>query len=280
MILKEKTGPFSLPGNNMFLFLSKLLPIFVYPLGLACIFLVVALMVKGHSKWLKRSVGLALAILWIGGNNWVSTSLVRSLEWQYLPPETVPEAPVIVVLSGGTETAQYPRQIVELNGAGDRIIYASWLYHQGAAPHMLLTGGYISWLGEHASSPAEEMAAVLGMLGVPEEAIWLESNSQNTYENAVFSAEILKREGIDRIILVTSAQHMPRSVALFEKQGLEVIPAPADYAVTQENWDYLWKPSFTAQIFNLLPGVGSLSATTLVLKEYLGMLVYSLRGWI
>jgi uncharacterized SAM-binding protein YcdF (DUF218 family) len=280
MILKEKTGSFSLPGNNMFLFLSKLLPLLVYPLGLACVFLVVALLVKGQSKWLKRWVGLALAILWIGGNNWVSASLVRSLEWRYLPPETVPEAQAIVVLGGATEAAQYPRQMVELNGAGDRLLYASWLYHQGAAPHLLLSGGYISWLGDNAGSPAEEMAAVLEMLGVPPEAIWLEIDSQNTYENAVFSAGILEKAGIRRIILVTSAQHMPRAVALFEKQGLDVIPAPADYAVTQENWDYLWEPSFTAQVFNLLPSVGNLSATTQVLKEYLGVMVYSLRGWI
>jgi uncharacterized SAM-binding protein YcdF (DUF218 family) len=245
---------------------------------LACIFLAIAVLVNGRSRLVKISTGIGLAILWIGGNNWLSTGLVRSLEWQYLPPEVLPEADIIIVLGGGTEAAQYPRQTVEVNGSGDRLVYASWLYHQGVASKLLLSGGYIPWLGERDSSPAEEMATILGMLGVPEDALMLETESLNTYENVLYCKEIVEREGFSRIVLVTSAQHMPRSVALFEKQGLEVIPAPTDYSVTQERWERLWEPSFTAQAFNLLPSVGNLSATTSAMKEYLGILMYSIRG--
>jgi len=54
----------------------------------------------------------------------------------------------------------------------------------------------------------------------------LENDSENTAENAFYSAEILREKNIKTIILVTSAMHMPRSVALFEAQGLNVIPAP------------------------------------------------------
>jgi uncharacterized SAM-binding protein YcdF (DUF218 family) len=169
---------------------------------------------------------------------------------------------------------------VELNGAGDRMLYASWLYHQGVAPTLLLTGSYIPWLNDNESSPAKDMGEILEMLGVPEDALWFETQSLNTHENAVRSAEVLKREGVNQILLVTSATHMPRAVRLFEKQGLEVIPAPTDYAVVQETWDRLWEPSIRVQLLNFLPDASNLSGTTTALKEYLGIIVYKLRGWI
>jgi uncharacterized SAM-binding protein YcdF (DUF218 family) len=264
----------------MFVFLSKFLPVFVYPLGLAWIFLLVALFTKGKPKWQTISLWVALALLWVGGSGWISTSLVRSLEWQYLPPEELPHAEVIVVLGGGTDSPQYPREQVELNDAADRIVYASWLYHQGAAPKLLLTGGFIPWMGEVDSSPAENMASVLALLGVPQDALILETQSLNTYENALYSRDILDSMGVDRIILVTSAQHMPRSVGLFEKQGLEVIPAPTDFSVTQASWERLWEPDLVTQVFNFFPSVSNLSATTAAMKEYLGIMVYKLRGLI
>jgi len=264
----------------MFLFLSKLLPIFIYPLGLACCLLVIALLLKQQSRWMKITISAALFTLWIGGNGWVAMALTKSLEWQYFPPEQLPKADIIVVLGGGTGPVQYPREIVELGGAADRIFYAGWLYHQGVAPRLLLTGGYLSWRGTINGSPAEDMAMILKMLGVPDDSMLLEEKSANTYENALFSKDILDREGVSQVVLVTSALHMPRSVALFENQGIEVIPAPTDYTVTQINWEKLWEFNLTQQIFYLFPTVGNLSATTSALKEYIGIWVSTLMGWI
>lgn len=222
---------------------------------------------------------MAFALLWLGGNRWVSLGLKRSLEWQYFPPETLPKVDAIVVLGGGTEAGQYPRPIVELNSAGDRVLYAGWLYHQGVAPHILLSGGYIPWMGETTSSPAEEMSVILEMLDVPDEALWLEAESRNTYENALRSKEILERKGINQIVLVTSATHMPRAVGLFEKQELIVIPAPTDYSVDQATWNHLWVPNVWIQLLNLLPSANNLSGTTTALKEYFGIIMSRLSGW-
>jgi uncharacterized SAM-binding protein YcdF (DUF218 family) len=223
---------------------------------------------------------MALVVLWIGGIEPVSVALVRSLEWQYFPPEVLPSAEMIIVLGGGTASPDYPRGFVELGAAADRVLYAGWLYHQGAASKVLLTGGYIPWMGDLEGSPAENMSVILGLLGVPQEALLLETESMNTYENALFSKEILDREGVNRIILVTSAQHMPRSVAIFKKLNVEIFPAPVDYTVTEMDWERLWEPRLTTQIFNFLPTVGNLSATTNAIKEYLGMMVYKWKGWI
>jgi len=145
---------------------------------------------------------------------------------------------------------------------------------------LLITGGNISWMGSGSLTPAEEMASILMMLRVPQDVVWLETKSRNTYENALYSQEILAQKGIKRIILVTSAQHMPRSVGLFEKQGLEVIPAPTDYSVTERGWTHLWEPDLITQVFNLLPKVGNLAATTSVMKEYFAILIYRMTGGI
>lgn len=263
----------------MFLFLSKLLPIFIYPLGLAVILLVAALLLRRAHRWGRICLLASLGILLIASNAWVPATLRRYLEWQYLPLESYPQTEVIVVLGGSTASAQHPRQIVEISGAGNRLLYAAHLYHDEAASKLLLTGGYIDWMNER-EPPAKDMAEILGILGVPESALWYESESRNTYENALFTRRILTEKGIDRIILVTSAMHMPRAVALFEKQGFEVIPAPADYNITQADWNRLWQPSLTTQLFNLLPSVGNLNDTTSTLKEYLGILIYRLRGWL
>ncbi len=262
----------------MFIFLSKLLPNFVYPLGLVCIFIILALILYRKPAWQRLVLVLALVVIWLGSTRWIALGMVRSLEWRYLPMTQMPSADAIVLLGGGTESAEHPRQTVELNSSGDRVLYAAWLYKQGKAPHILLSGGLIDWL-DTGSTPAEDMAVILDMMGVPKEALWLESTSRNTYENAVNSRKFLNEKGINRIILVTSALHMPRSVDLFKHQGFDVIPAPTDYSVTQATWQRLTDPNLATQLLNLMPSIDNLSSVTRALKEYLGMLVYRLRGW-
>ena len=264
---------------TLFIFLSKFLPPLVYPLGLTCILILAALLLARRQAWMRAALVLALALLLVGGNSWVSLGLARSLEWRYLPSGELPKADAIVVLGGGTQPKSPPRPMVEVNGAGDRVLYGGLLYKQGKAEHILLSGGGIDWLSGEASA-AQEMASLLELMGVPKQALWLESKSQNTYENALYSREILEPLGIHRILLVTSAWHMPRSVALYERQGFVVIPAPVDFHVTQEGWDQRLHAGLPAQLLRLLPGVENLSLTTLILKEYLGMFVYHLRGWL
>jgi uncharacterized SAM-binding protein YcdF (DUF218 family) len=238
------------------------------------------LFLRQHPRLKTGLLVASLLVLVLGSNRWVSYGLARSLEWQYLPPTDLPQAEVIVVLGGGTESAQYPRPSVEVNAAGDRVLHAARLYRQGKAPAILVSGGNIVWLGGRSMTPAEEMADLLAMLAVPPNAIWLQPGSQNTQEDAAYSAQLLKEKGIQRVLLVTSAMHMPRSVALFRHLGIDVIPAPADYTITQAGWDSLFSPDPQALLVNMLPNASSLSLTTNALKEYLGLFVYGLRGWL
>lgn len=264
----------------MFIFLSKFIPNFVYPLGLIFLLIGLALLLRRWKRIQTTAIILALVLILLGGNRWLSFWLARSLEWRYLPLNPVPQADVIVVLGGGTESEQYPRPMVETNSAGDRVLYAARLYKEGKAPHLLLSGGNISWLDGRMMTPAAEMSDLLALMDIPQEAIWLQPKSQNTHEDALYCSQIIKGMGLKRVLLVTSAQHMPRSMALFQHQGIDVIPAPVDYTVTQPGWDNLFSPDLQTVAVNIIPNVSSLSLTTSVLKEYLGIWVYHLRGWL
>ncbi|MDI6693416.1 MAG: YdcF family protein [Anaerolineales bacterium] len=261
----------------MFVFLSKLLPLLIYPLGLACIFIFLALTLRRANRQ-RVALIAALLCLWLGGNRWVAMSLARSLEQRYLPPDSTPHAEAIVLLGGGTETWDVPRPMTEISSAGDRILYAASLYRQGAAPYILVSGGLLDW-NRLPTTPAEDMTALLTFMGVPAEAIWQQNASRNTYEDAMYCARILREKGIQRILLVTSAAHMPRSVHLFEAQGLEVLPAPVDYTITDSEWRNEWRAGPRAWLIGLIPSADHLATTTRMLKEYLGMFIYDLRGW-
>jgi uncharacterized SAM-binding protein YcdF (DUF218 family) len=262
----------------MFLFLSKLLPLFIYPLGLACLLLLLALATLWKRRWLSAlSILLALAVLLAGGNGWVATQLTQSLEWQNLP-ESLPNADAIVVLGGSVKPEIPPRPWIDLSEEGDRSLYGAQLYRQGKAPLVILSGGRIDWKGGGPPESAD-MAKLVEALGVPAQAIVQDPTSLNTYENAVNVRQILEARGLRRVLLVTSAMHMPRSLQIFAKQGIEAIAAPTDFRVTRQE---LREPNSSPQaiVLNLLPDADRLQQTTRAIKEYIGTVVYRLRGWL
>jgi uncharacterized SAM-binding protein YcdF (DUF218 family) len=260
-------------------FLSKFLPLFIYPLGLTFILMAIAIVIFWrYPKWSAISLIGALTILLLASNGWISQELARSLEWQYLPTNEMPNAEAIVVLGGGVKPASYPRPWIELNEAGDRVIYGAKLYREGKAPWLILSGGRIDWK-EGGSSEAADMAELAQTMGVPSAAILQDPKSVNTYENAVNVRKILESKGIKgKVLLVTSALHIPRSMLIFKNQKIEAIPAPTDFLVTKgeleesQNWQMF--------LLNLVPNAHSLDRTTKALKEYVGLIVYSLLGWL
>lgn len=262
---------------TVFVFLSKFLPLFIFPLGLVCLILVPAFFWRRGRRILLL---IALLILWLASNRYVAYALVRSLESHYAPPAEAHRAGAIVILGGGTRGSDSPRPMTEINEAGDRLLYGASLYHEGAAPIILVTGGSIEWLTPEGIGPeANDMSALMALLGIPRDALRLEAESRNTYENALFSQQMLADEGIEDILLVTSAMHMPRSVPLFEAQGLHVTPAPTDYLVSDAEWRHLWEGGPMVTLINLLPNAEYLAYTTRALKEYIGIAVYNLQGW-
>lgn len=263
----------------MFLFLSKILPLFVYPLGLACVLMVVALGLRWRRSRLDWVPVLgALLVLLIASNPWVSGALARSLEWRYLPDGELPEAEAIVLLGGATRPADPPRPMVDVTEAGDRVFYAAKLYKDGKAPLIIATGGRVNWMGG-GTPEAMDMKQLLEFMGVPSEAIILEPEALNTYQNAVNTRQILAQRGINQVLLVTTALHIPRSLAIFKRQQIEAIPAPTDFSQAQRDRQSR-NESPQSVLYGLLPDLEALNITTKTIKEYIGIVVYRLRGWL
>ncbi|HEY9800923.1 MAG TPA: YdcF family protein [Leptolyngbyaceae cyanobacterium] len=263
----------------MFLYLSKLLPLFFYPLGLASVGLVVALVtLRKRPRIATTAIALSLIVLFLSSNAWVAKYLVRSLEWQNIPPAQLPNAEAIVVLGGATKSPTPPRTTPDLSEQGDRVIYAAQLYRQNKAPFIVLSGGRIDWRGS-GSPESADMANILTSLGIPAEALIQEPDSLNTYQNAVNVKKILESRRIGKVLLVTSALHMPRSLKIFQRQGMDVIPAPTDFLVSEGDLQELGNTP-KAAILNLLPDTYNLNIFTNALKEYIGIFIYWLRGWL
>ncbi len=263
----------------MFLYLSKLLPLFFYPLGLACVILVVALLtIWKRPRTAAFCIAFALLILLGTSNAWVSRYLVRSLEWQNIPSTQLPTAEAIVVLGGATRSAFLPRPTVDLSESGDRVIYAAQLYRQKKAPFIILSGGRIEWFGK-GTPESQDMAAILSSIGIPAQALIQEPDSLTTYQNAVNVKKILESRGIKKVLLITSAIHMPRSLLIFQKQNIDVIPAPTDFLVSYGELQELTSTPKSA-ILNLIPDTTNIDQFTSALKEYIGIVVYRLRGWL
>lgn len=135
------------------------------------------------------------------------------------------EAGAIVVLGGGREMADpawgadQPSHI-----ALERLRYAARLAKASGLP-ILASGGLHFGLPPSEAHIAAE--ALRQDFGTPTR--WLEERSRTTWENALFSAQILKANGVDRVVLVTSAWHMARSRWCFEQNGLQVIAAPVGF---------------------------------------------------
>ena len=172
------------------------------------------------------------------------------------------------MLGGGIRPISGDLVYPDLGPAADRVLHAARLYRAGKAPLIIISAGNV-WGDSDMQSEAEASRKVLGTLGVRREAIVVEGGSRNTRQNAILTARIAAERGIRRILLVTSAWHMPRAAAAFRRTELDVAPAAADHAGL----------AATPRILRILPQAGALSLSTRALSEYLGLLVYRLRGW-
>ena len=248
-------------------------------MGATCLLLIIAFGLWWiKSKLTPAFIGAALIILFLSGNSWVSNWLAQSLEWQNIPKTELPTADVIVVLGGGIRSQAYPRPDVDFSEAGDRVWYGASLYRAGKAPKIIVSGGRITWKGG-GKPESEDLTKLLVRMGVPAGDIIPEADSMNTRDNAVYVQKILKANNFKTILLVTSAMHMPRSMAIFKHLGIKAIAAPTDYRVSQLELD---QPNLQTEsvILSLMPDEENLSVTTSAIREYIGMWVYKVKDWI
>jgi len=182
---------------------------------------------RSLSKRLFRA-GLLLCLVLLYWVSWPGAWLSSASLEKLYQPRDMPEgeAEAIVVFAGGVELPypSHPRADAEEHTYW-RTRHAAWLYHHWRQLPIVVCGGPAS-REPGAVVLAEVMRDVLVHEGVPAEQIWLEARSGDTYENALFAAQLLRQKGIRRAALVTEGYHMLRSEACLRKAGIEVVPAP------------------------------------------------------
>jgi uncharacterized SAM-binding protein YcdF (DUF218 family) len=219
--------------------------------------------INKHFSYLLITVGALSLVLFCFPP--FSALLLKGLE-QYPPlepPVTVHNEQAIVVLSAGSYPyAKEYAKAIDGAAALQRNQYAAFLQNQTDLP-ILVSGGTV---GFNTSSEAAIMTDTLSN-SFKVQVKWQETKSRNTAENAMYSAAILKENDIETIYLVTHAWHMPRAVMMFEKQGINVTPAPTMFIEMMTNISSSY----------YLPAAYALQNVNIALHEYIGIFWYKLR---
>ncbi len=214
---------------------------------------------------------LALALLWLISCHGTAVWLARTVLPQFAPLTLAQlksqQVQAIVVLGGGMfpEAPEYG-QAQPSPATAARLRYGIWLSKQSGLP-IAFTGGS-GWSAKNDAQTSE--AAVTARVAREDYNVtlrWLESQSRDTAENARLLVPLLKRDGIQRVALVTDAWHMPRAAAAFERTGLRVSPAPMGFLLANHQGYMEWVPT-----------VSGLSTSTRVLQELLGITVANLMA--
>jgi uncharacterized SAM-binding protein YcdF (DUF218 family) len=264
----------------MFLF-KKVVAYFLMPLSICLELFLIGLFLLWFTK--KQKFGRAVLTLgvlffFIIGFGQPFGHLLKSLERQYPPFLVHNETNLqnlkksvkwIVVLGGGKVPDLTLLAIDQLEPQSlIRLVEGIRLHRLFPESKLLVSGGGIF----DNISEAELMAKAAQSLGVNKEAIVIESDSRDTKDQAKLIRTMV---GHNVFILVTSASHMPRSMAMFKKQGLHPIAAPTDHIIKERV-----KETSPIHFLHILPTSYDAQVVEQVFYEYLGILWAKLRGQI
>lgn len=267
---------FCILGFMLFFVLSKLLWSFVMPLNLCAILLCAGAVLSSVGRERMRRAGKFLIgsgiVLLLGfGVMPLGHDTLVLLEARYPPLDTKRAGSVdgIILLGGAVET-RIPaiNGLPEINDNADRITEFVRLARLHPQARLVFTGGSAEITGGGGPPEADLIAPLLETLGLGGRGIVYERQSRNTYENVILSRDLVKPKAGERWILVTSAFHMPRSVAVFESAGWPVIPAPSDFRTDG-------KIIILPRRFDVLR---AMEESGIAIKELIGFVAYSLSG--
>lgn len=252
---------------------AKLLALITQPLVYVVVLLAAGLLLTRYRPSLSRRLtGAALTVLLLMGWMPLPDLLVRQLEGQYA--EMAPQTDLsgyagIVVLGGALVSGQVWLGHTQplLNDAAERMTTAVALLQRNPQLRVVFTGGEGLLFGT-GPNEAQRTKIFFDSMGVPDGRVSYESASRNTHENAVLTARLPGIDITQRWLLVTSASHMPRSIATFTKAGWNVTAYPVDFRTG---------PVTPWTDYSL---AGGADRWELALHELVGLLSYRLAGWL
>ncbi|MES3001701.1 MAG: YdcF family protein [Pseudomonadota bacterium] len=254
--------------------IAKIGGYFLSPLTLVLALGLLAILFLARRKPRHAAVAgvAAFALLWVASLPVLAEYLIASIEEQY-PARTsqaAPKADAILVLGGALSGASPPRRpVFSIGPSAGRVWQAAALYRAGKAPWVVISGGNQPG-NEGEQAEGDAIAEMLVVLGVPEQAIRRETTSRNTRENAANVRGVLRDVGAKRVLLVTSALHMPRAMkslqVVWAAEPLEIVPQPTDVQIAH--------PTKSTKVW--LPSLDGLQGVTKALKEFAGMMALAI----
>lgn len=254
----------------MFFVLSKILDFFVTPLSWVLICFILSFILRKEIIR-KRLRMTGMIILLVFTNPWLITRVIYAWEVKPVKSESIVQPYDVGVVLGGSMRYYDPDlNRVVYSSSVDRLLQALQLYHDGKIRKILLSGGsgfvnYQDW------KESGLIAKVLLKSGVKEEDIILENGSRNTYENAANSVALLRpgKYG-SKVLLITSAFHMRRSLMCFEKLNFKVDPFSVDIrsAIHIQTLDRI-----------IQPDAECLVQWDLLIHEWVGIVMYKVMGY-
>jgi uncharacterized SAM-binding protein YcdF (DUF218 family) len=247
------------------LIFNKLLPMLVLPLGV-----VMLLLLYGVLRVRRWPAVVALALLYVCGMPITGSLLTRWLESRYQPValSQVGKADAIVALSGIFGPVSAPGYLPNVGESGERLEAGIVLWQQKAADWLVFTGGRVPW-NQHAEVEGERSKRVAVARGIPVAQIVVTGEAGNTLEESLAVANLVRQREWKRIVLVTTAWHMPRAARLFRKAGVDIVPFPVDYQS---------EPNTPWSLLDFLPRAEGLGRTEGMLREWYGIAFYAVSG--
>jgi uncharacterized SAM-binding protein YcdF (DUF218 family) len=251
----------------VFYALSKTLDVLLSPLTWAMLLLLSGLRPRGATWSPWRSLG-AVAILFVFSVEPVSNALTSKLE--AAAPRTFRKDVTydVVILLGGVVEHRATRAHggPSYNDNVERLLTTFDLLRTGHAQHALISGGRSG--PDDPESEARVLGDQLAAWGIDRSRVDLEEQARNTRENATLSEHIARERHYSRVLVVTSAFHMPRAAQCFAEVGLSVDTLPVDYRSFDPDRATSW-----------LPRADDLARSTAALRELAGQQIYRLVGY-
>ena len=247
------------------LLFNKILPLFFLPFGVVCGLMLWAL-------WRKKLwPGLvALGVLYVCSLPAVAGRLIGWLETRYpeIPLARVEPADAVVVLGGILGPKFHGSDQPNWTETVERFETGVALVQSGKAGRLVFTGARMPWQ-DRETTEGEELRRLAMARGVPAEKILVTREIANTATEARAVAEMMKTNGWQRVILVTTGWHMPRAALLFRRAGVDCIIFPVDFRND---------PTRSVQLVDFLPKAEAWQLTETAIREgYPGKITRGLK---
>jgi len=252
----------------VFFIFSKILAFVITPLVWIVTLLLFAVFSKDEKRK-KKCLRWGLALTLVFSNPFIFDEAVRAWEIPATAYADVKPHDVGIVLGG---MSSYDPQLgrAQFYRGVDRLIQGVDLYRKGLIKKIVFTGGSGSILHPELKE-GNYINRYLLEMGVPKEDFLVESESQNTRENALYTKQLLEKEKIDgSYLLITSGFHMRRSIGCFNKAGMTVDHYSTDrYAGPRKfEFDHLF-----------IPNISALNDWNNLIHEIVGFITYKIAGY-